>query len=93
MTQQPDLRPRQTADLHARPLGDELLIYAPAQGTVHILNATARVIWEACDGSQTPAAMTRRLIHSFTRAPDHTPGQDVMDTLHELHRLRLIDWT
>ena len=93
MTQQPDLRPRQTTEHHARPLGDELLIYVPAQGTVHILNATARVIWEACDGSQTPAAMTRRLIHCFAPAPDHTPGQDVMDTLHELHRLRLIDWT
>ena len=92
MTQQPDLRPRQTTDLHARPLGDELLIYAPAQGTVHILNATARVIWEACDGSQTPAAMTQQLTRRFAPAPDQTPVQDVMDTLHELRRLRLIDW-
>jgi hypothetical protein len=92
MPQQPDLRPRQAPDLHSQPLGDELLIYAPHQGVVHILNRTARVIWEACDGAHTPAAMAHILEERFDVSPARAPTDDVMYTLHELNRLCLITW-
>lgn len=92
MEQQPDLFPRQTSDLHARALGDELLIYAPRQGVIHILNRTARVIWEACDGVNTPAAMVCLLHDRFDMTPEQASVRNVMHTLHELRRLALIDW-
>lgn len=92
MQQQPDLRPRQAPDLQSRPLGDELLIYAPSQGVVHILNRTARVIWERCDGAHTPAAIARVLEEHFDVTENRAPADDVMRTLHELHRLCLITW-
>ena len=92
MQQQPDLHPQQVPDLQSRPLGDDLLIYAPEQGVVHILNRTARLIWEACDGTQTPLTIERRLKELFAVSGRHLPADDVARTLHELHRLCLITW-
>lgn len=46
-------RLRRAADVQAYPLGEELLLYAPARRMAHTLNPSARAIWERCDGSNT----------------------------------------
>ena len=57
--------------------GQESLLYDPATDSVHVLNATARTIWDLCDGRHTAAGIEAALHARFAR----TEGQDVVGDL------------
>jgi hypothetical protein len=48
---------------------------------VHVLNPTARFIWERCDGRHSAADIARALQASYALAPEHDVEADVQRTL------------
>ena len=68
-------RPKRKPDVICRAAGQETLLYDSATDSVHVLNATARMVWELCDGCHTAAgseAVTDRqtVIALLTNAGD-----------------------
>ncbi len=55
-------RPRRRADIIAREMEDEILLYDPQQNSTHLLNPTAAAIWELCDGTRTPEEMAEEIV-------------------------------
>ena len=82
--------PKRRENVIARTVGEETVILDPSGGQVHQLNASASVIWHACDGRATPDAIARRLAERFGRRPEEVLP-DVTETLAALDRLGLLE--
>ena len=67
-------------DVTAQQLGNELILYDTRKKTTHVLNSTARRVWELCDGNHTVQDMERALMTSFS-IPD---GQDIANDIHQV---------
>ena len=59
----------------------ETLLYSPAGRAVHVLNPTARTIWEQCDGQHSIGDIAQALREQFATAPEHDLEGDVRRTL------------
>ena len=78
----PSKKPQHRSDLLEKSLGDETLLYDAEGGVIHVLNATAQVIWSLCDGEHTMTEMTQTLAVHFDLdgQPINLAG-DVQETL------------
>jgi hypothetical protein len=61
------------------------------QGATHLLNPTARAIWELCDGQTDPVEMTDAICQVFAVSWDAAVA-DVARALDTLTDVGLIDW-
>jgi hypothetical protein len=73
--------PRRKPEIHAQELGEELLLLGADGNAVHVLNPTARWIWERCDGRQSAAEIAQALRASFVIEAEHDVLADVERTL------------
>ncbi len=78
------IRPIRKPDLLSEDLGEELLICEPEDRIIHVLNATARLLWELCDGHHTLADMENAVREKFRAPEEHDVGGDILQTLQEL---------
>jgi phosphoglycolate phosphatase-like HAD superfamily hydrolase len=83
--------PLRRSNVIVRDLGDEVLIYGAEQQVIHVLNATARVIWELCDGQHDEHAIIRELRQRFELHANDNVEADVAATLAELHAKGLLE--
>jgi hypothetical protein len=74
-------------DLIVEDLGDETLVYDLQRDRAHCLNRTAALVWRACDGRTSSAALAR-LLHG--RLPTPAPEQLVGRALQQLQRAHLL---
>jgi hypothetical protein len=73
--------PIRKPDILLQEAGEETLLYSPEGRAVHVLNPTARMIWERCDGQHSADDIARELRASFAVPPEHDVGADVQRTL------------
>ena len=85
-------RLRPARGVHAYPLGDELLLYAPERRSAHTLNPSARAIWERCDGGHTVAEISCALATALGLCHDALRS-DVTRAVDELTELGLLEAT
>jgi hypothetical protein len=72
-------------------VGDENAVFDPVTKGLHLLNETARAIWELCDGDTTPSEMVMAICE-VSGLPDEVVAEDVHRTLSEFDRLGILDW-
>jgi hypothetical protein len=83
----PDLqRPKRKA-LQEHPLCDEILLYASDQAEAFSLNASAKAVWDLCDGRHTIADICRELGGRF----ECSEAQLTADVHRAVCRLRELD--
>jgi len=73
--------PLHRSDLVAREIEDELVLFDAADEIVHVLNATARLVWHLCDAQHTPDDMAQVLRTHFAIPLDCDVLADVTETL------------
>ena len=73
--------PTRKPDILLQEAGEETLLYSPEGRAVHVLNPTARLIWERCDGQHSIGDITQALREHFAVAPEHDVEGDVRRTL------------
>jgi hypothetical protein len=82
-------RPRARKEgLLIRDLGDEVVVYELESHRGHSLNRTAALVWRACDGRRSVAAIAARLGRELGAPPD---AHLVRYTLRRLQEARLLD--
>jgi PqqD family protein of HPr-rel-A system len=59
-------RPKLRPDLVRRDLEDDLLLFDPRCGEVHLLNVTAAAVAEMCDGQTSVPEMARELVAALS---------------------------
>ncbi|NJN81830.1 MAG: PqqD family protein [Caldilineaceae bacterium] len=83
-------KPRRRTDLLVEELAQEILVYVDEDEAVHILNPTARVVWELCDGSHDVGQIESRLRASFHVADGIDLIADIRQTLQVFAAKRLV---
>jgi hypothetical protein len=81
--------PRRAAGVLECQLSEELLLYLPGGSAAVALNASARAVWELCDGRRSLGAIAADLAQRFDAPADEIPAA-VRDAVLELDRLRLL---
>jgi hypothetical protein len=75
------MKPVRKAGITAKGIGDETLLCSAKEEAVHVLNPTAKLIWELCDGEHTVADMEQAIRASFSVADEQDVSKDVQRTL------------
>ena len=73
--------PVRRQDITARDIGGETLLYSVDEKAIHLLNPTAKLIWDLCDGKHTVEDMERAVRASFSVAEGHDAAADIRRTL------------
>jgi hypothetical protein len=72
-------------------VGNEVLLCGADQETIHVLNPVAKLIWELCDGTNTPQDMERAIRAGFSDTEARDVLADVRETLETLAAKELIE--
>lgn len=86
-------RPQARVDIRTVDLGSELLIYDERTKLVHVLNPTARRIWQCCDGAHRVEEIVMDIARLFPQVPVERIRSDVHGVLEELDERRVLVWT
>ena len=65
-------------------IGDEVVLRNADQKTIHVLNTTARIIWDICDGEHTVEDMEHQLRERFSIPDNVNVLDDILNTLNTL---------
>jgi hypothetical protein len=85
--------PQARVDVRNVDLGSELVIYDERHGLFHILNSTARRIWQLCDGTHGVDEIVGEMTRMFPHTAVETLRQDVERTLASLKEKEVIVYT
>lgn len=65
-------------------IGREVLLYSAQERVFHILNPTAKTIWELCDGKHTVKDMEQVIRTKFSFSNGHNVVKDIQQILDTL---------
>lgn len=74
----------QKPDIIFKEIGGETLLYSADEKAVHVLNATARTLWELCDGEHALEDMERAIRAQFSVADEQDVSGDIQRALEAL---------
>ena len=76
-------KPVRTPGIIVQDVGDETLLYSAEGKAIHVLNPTARCIWELCDGEHSTADLVQALRASFSIGAERDVTADIRRTLED----------
>ena len=86
-------KPVRKQGLIVQDMGRESLLYSAEGKVIHVLNLTAKLIWELCDGTHTVNDMERKLRMNFSTSKEHNVVEDIKRTLDLFVSKEIIDKT
>ena len=75
------MKPNRNPAISVHDIGGELVLYKKEGEAIHVLNQTARVIWELADGLHTIDEMDQTLHDRFSIPDNHDVLGDIQRTL------------
>jgi hypothetical protein len=75
------MKPVRKPGIAAKNIGGETLLYSAEEEAIHVLNPTAELIWELCDGEHTVASMEQAIRASYSVPDGHDVSGDIRRTL------------
>jgi hypothetical protein len=82
--------PTKTPQIETRDVAGDVLVHDPAHDKVHVLNATAGLVLELCDGAHSPTQIAQSL-RELTGAEFAVVNRDVETILREFAALQLLE--
>jgi hypothetical protein len=74
-------KPVRRSGITVKDIGGEALLYSTEEEAIHILNPTAQLIWELCDGEHGLKDIEQAIRASFSVADEHDVTGDIRRTL------------
>ena len=84
--------PQARLNIRSEDLGAELLLYDEQERQYHLLNSTARLVWQHCDGHHDLSEITALVAEHYPTVPRERIAQDTRATLQTLADKDLIVW-
>ena len=85
-----DFKPLHKKNLLLKDLGDEFLIYSAENKEIHIMNPTAQLIWNMCDGEHSLDDIESEVRSHFSIPPERDIKADIQNTLNIFRRKGLM---
>jgi len=76
-----DIKPLHKKNLMLKDLGKEYLVYSAENKEIHILNPTAQLIWNMCDGEHSLEEIESGVRSHFYIPPERDIRADIQNTL------------
>lgn len=86
-----NVNPKRRADILVEGSADEAMLYQPDRDELHVLNPTAQLIWELCDGSHSVNDMVGAVRSRFAAPPEVNILVDVERTVAEFREKQLLE--
>jgi hypothetical protein len=74
-------RPLKRRNIACRNMGTETLLYDAQAEAIHVLNPTALLIWNLCDGNHSLQDVKKELMAAFSLATEHDVLADIQQTV------------
>jgi len=87
------LKPIRKQGLVKKRIGGETLLYDVQAGAIHILNKTADLIWDLCDGRNSVEDMLKQLHENFSVGSEHDLSSDLSQALSNFNQKGLLQNT
>ncbi|MCX8042512.1 MAG: PqqD family protein [Desulfobacterota bacterium] len=84
-------KPKRKENITVQDLGDETLLYDSERENVHILNYTAQLIWNLCDGEHTIEEIFNCLIKNFPNVPQGDLFSDLQTIINDFKDKNIIN--
>jgi len=84
-------KPLHKSNLLLKDLGGEFLIYSAEHKEIHVINPTAQLIWELCDGTHTVDDIGQELRAHFSIPPESDVTADIDNTLNTFKSKDLLE--
>ncbi len=78
-------------NLLLKDLGDEFLIYSAEHKEIHVMNPTARLIWDMCDGEHSITDIEKELRAHFSNSDGRDIIKDIQSTINIFHDKGLLE--
>jgi hypothetical protein len=75
------MKPVRKPGITAKNIGGEMLLYSAEEEAIHVLNPTAELLWELCDGEHTVASMEQAIRANFSVTDERDVAGDIRRTL------------
>ncbi|TLD42449.1 MAG: hypothetical protein JETT_1284 [Candidatus Jettenia ecosi] len=75
------MMPIRKQGIFVQDIGRETLIYSARERVFHVLNATAKFIWELCDGEHSIEDIEQAVRDNFSMTREYDIAEDVQRTL------------
>ena len=83
-------KPRQKPNIMANDLGEQVALYSVEGKAVHVLNPTAHLIWDLCDGEHSLEDIELAIRSSFAIPEGRDVQADIRRTVAELSEKGLL---
>ncbi len=81
---------QQNSKISVTDLGDELMLYNTDDECVHVLNATARDVWNLCDGTRGIEAIYENMLKKYEDVDQSELQDDITNLLDDFKQKKLI---
>ena len=85
-----DSLPQRKPGIEAKDIGGETLLYNESGDEIHVLNTTAKSIWELCDGQHTPQDMEKAIREEYSIAAEMDVKADIERVLQIFRTKKLL---
>ncbi|MCF6148549.1 MAG: PqqD family protein [Candidatus Kuenenia sp.] len=72
-------------------IGNEIVLRNADEKTIHVLNTTARIVWELCDGDHTVEDIEHTLREKFSIPDNVNVLNDILNTLSTLSEKGMLE--
>ena len=86
-----EYKPLHKSNLLLKDLGDEFLIYSVEHKELHVINPTARVIWDLCDGEHSISDMEKVLLANYAVPADSDIITDINTAINAFQQKGLLE--
>jgi hypothetical protein len=83
-------KPQRKPEIMANDLGEQMALYSVEGKAVHVLNPTARLIWDLCDGEHSLEEIEAAIRSSFAVPEGQDVQADIQRTVKELSDKNLL---
>ncbi len=85
-----DKKPLRRDNVLARKMGDEWMLYDADNESIHVINGTAEVIWNLCDGTHGIDDMKKKLLNNFAIPRETALDDDIGGIIEEFYELGVL---
>ena len=84
-------KPSRKSNILLQEIGNEVFLYDPTKGVLHVLNPTAIFIWNQCDGEHTMTEIEKNMRENFQVTDEIELHSDLMEIVQNFTELGVIN--
>jgi len=87
----PENKPLRKRSVLCKRMGQETVLYDKQTEAIHVLNPTAILVWDLCDGEHSLENMEKAIRNEFSVSEERTISQDIQGVIDRFFKEGLLE--